>query len=81
MGSGKTTFKKTEVARIVAGVKIAGVLGTFEFQLGEGQVRFHMAGESDVAPSGKVDHGSNPWDRVLKDGKGKPALTVCKKIP
>jgi len=36
MGSGKTTFKKTEVARIVEGVKKSGVRGTFEFQFGKG---------------------------------------------
>jgi hypothetical protein len=80
MGSGRTTFKKTEVARIVAGVKISGVLGTFEFQLGNGLVRFHMIGESGTQPA-KIDDNPNPWDRVLKNGKAKPALTVCKKIP
>jgi hypothetical protein len=80
MGSGKTTFKKTEVARIVAGVKISGALGTFEFQLDSGVVRFHMTGESDAGPA-KIDDSPNPWDKVLKDGKAKPALTLCKKVP
>jgi hypothetical protein len=81
MGSGKTTFKKTEVARIVDGVKMTGVLGTFEFQLTEGRVLFYMSRtESDAGPTAATDK-ANPWDRVLKDGKAKPALTVLKKVP
>ena len=81
MGSGKTTFKKTEVARIVEGVKMTGTLGTFEFQLAEGRVVFHMTGtESDAGPTAVTDK-ANPWDKVLKDGKAKPALTVLKKVP
>ena len=51
MGSGKTTFKKTEVARIVEGVKISGALGTFEFQLNSGVVKFHMTEPIDAPPS------------------------------
>jgi hypothetical protein len=81
MGSGKTTFKKTEVARIVEGVKMTGTLGTFEFQLAEGRVVFHMTStESDAGPTAATDK-ANPWDKVLKDGKAKPALTVLKKVP
>jgi hypothetical protein len=80
MGSGKTTFKKTEVARIVAGVKMTGANGTFEFQLGEGIVVFRM-NESDAGSTAPTDKASNPWDKVLKDGKAKPALTVLKKVP
>jgi hypothetical protein len=79
MGSGKTTFKKTEVARIVEGVKKSGVRGTFEFQLEKGLVRFEMA-ESDSGPA-KIDDKPNPWDKVLNNGKAKPALTLCKKVP
>jgi len=80
MGSGRTTFKKTEVARIVEGVKISGALGTFEFQLDNGVVRFHMMGESTAST---IDAGPAPnvWDRVLPNGKAKPALTVLKKVP
>jgi hypothetical protein len=81
MGSGPTTFKKTEVARIVEGVKRTGALGTFEFQLDSGVVRFHMTGDSGAGPPAKIDDRTNPWDKVLKDGKAKPALTLCKKVP
>ena len=80
MGSGRTRFKKTEIARIIEGVKISGVLGTFEFQLDAGVVRFHMAGESDAGPA-KSNETTNPWDKVLPHGQAKPALTVLKKIP
>ena len=81
MGSGKTRFKKTEVARIVEGVKRTGALGSFEFQLAEGRVVFHMTGtESDAGPTAPTSK-ANPWDKVLKDGKAKPALTVLKKVP
>ena len=83
MGSGRTTFKKTEVARIVEGVKISGALGTFEFQLGEGVVRFHMTGEVASTESATVIDvkPKNVWDEVLPHGKAKPALTLLKKIP
>jgi hypothetical protein len=83
MGSGKTTFKKTEVARIVEGVKMTGARGTFEFQLADGIVVFHMTGNEsdDAGPLDTSNKASNPWDKVLKDGKAKPALTVLKKIP
>jgi hypothetical protein len=80
MGSGKTTFKKTEVARIVEGVKITGALGTFEFQLNSGVVRFHMTGEPFVVTA-VASSAPNPWDKVLPNGKAKPALTVLKKVP
>ena len=80
MGSGKTTFKKTEVARIVEGVKISGALGTFEFQLNSGVVKFHMTGESIDAPP-SASSPPNPWDKVLSNGQAKPALTVLKKVP
>ena len=80
MGSGPTKFKKTEVARIVEGVKMTGARGSFEFQLTEGVVMFHMTGdESDAGPT-PTDKAPNPWDKVL-DGKAKPALTVLKKVP
>jgi hypothetical protein len=78
MGSGKTTFKKSEVARIVEGVKVSGALGTFEFQLNSGV--FHMTGQSVVATA-VASSAANPWDKVLPNGKAKPALTVLKKIP
>jgi len=82
MGSGKTRFKKTEIARIVEGVKMTGARGTFEFQLGEGIVVFHLTGnEPDAGPTAPTDKASNPWDKVLKNGKAKPALTVLKKVP
>jgi hypothetical protein len=82
MGSGRTRFKKNEVARIVGGVKMTGASGTFEFQLEEGRVVFHMTGtESDAGTTAPTDKASNPWDKVLKDGKAKPALTVLKKVP
>jgi hypothetical protein len=82
MGSGRTRFKKTEVARIVEGVKMTGALGFFEFRLAEGRVVFHMTGtESDTGPTASTDKASNPWDKVLKDGQAKPALTVLKKVP
>jgi hypothetical protein len=80
MSSGPTTFKKTEVARIVAGVKISGALGTFEFQLGSGVVRFHMAGGPEAGPA-KIDETPNVWDEVLPNGKAQPALTIVKKVP
>jgi hypothetical protein len=81
VGSGKTTFKKTEIARIVEGVKMTGARGTFEFQLAEGIVIFHMTGnETDAGPPAPTDKAANPWDKVLKDGKAKPALTVLKKL-
>jgi hypothetical protein len=80
MGRGRTTFRKTEVARIVEGVKISGALGTFEFHLDAGLVRFHLTGESGAGPL-ETDESPNPWDKVLKDGKTKPALTLCKKVP
>ena len=80
MGSGRTTFKKTEVARIVEGVKISGALGTFEFQLNSGVVKFHMMGESIDAPP-SASSPPNPWDKVLPNGQAKPALTVLKKVP
>jgi len=37
-----------------------------------------MAGESDSGPA-KIDDKPNPWDKVLKNGKAKPALTFVKK--
>jgi len=80
MGSGKTTFKKREVARIVEGIKKAGARGTFEFQLAEGIVIFHMTGDETDAGPAPTDKAPNPWDKVL-DGKAKPALTVLKKVP
>ena len=80
MGSSTTRFKKTEVARIVEGVTLAGVKGTFEFQLDQGIVRFHMGcepGSESTIPATKP----TVWDEVLNHGQGKPALTVCKKVP
>lgn len=81
MGSGKTTFKKTEVARIVEGVKMTGARGTFEFQLADGVVIFRMTGDETDAGPIPTDKAPNPWDKVLKDGQAKPALTVLKKVP
>jgi hypothetical protein len=80
MGSGTTKFKKTEVARIVEGVKMTGALGTFEFQLADGVVRFYMTGETTISPPVMTVKPS-VWDKVLPDGKAKPALTICKKVP
>jgi hypothetical protein len=80
VGRGKTTFEKTEIARIVEGVKKSGALGTFEFQLDDGLVRFQMTGKSEAGPA-EIEKSSNPWDKVLKNGKAKPALTLCKKVP
>jgi hypothetical protein len=76
MGSGPTTFKKTEVARIVEGVKRTGAVGTFEFQLGSGVVRFHMIGDSGGGLPAKIDDRPNPWDKVLKKQKENRGLSV-----
>jgi hypothetical protein len=81
MGSGITRFKKTEVARIVEGVKKSGALGTFEFQLSTGIVRFHMTGEVASESASYLDAKPNVWDEVLPNGKAKPALTLLKKVP
>ena len=80
MTRGKTTFKKTEVARIVEGVKKSGAHGTFEFLLDHSLVKFHMTCKSE-AGSAEIDESKNPWDKVLKNGEAKPQLTVCKKVP
>jgi hypothetical protein len=58
---------------------MTGALGTFEFLLDAGLIRFHMGGESAPEPTA-TDKAPNPWDKVL-DGKSKPALTVLKKVP
>jgi hypothetical protein len=81
MGSGPTKFKKTEVARIVKGVRMTGAFGTFEFHLANGVVRFHMTGDADAGLPAEGDESPNPWDKVLKNGKAKSALTLCKKVP
>jgi hypothetical protein len=81
-GRGKTSFKQSQVKRIVKGVEASGAKGTFEFHLQDEVVKFHMTGESDaVGRPAKVDASSNPWDEVLKNGKAKPALTLLKKVP
>jgi hypothetical protein len=80
MGSGPTRFKKREIARIIEGVKATGARGTFEFQLDVGVIKFHMGAESGPG-SVLTDESPNPWDKVLHDGKTKPALTVLKKVP
>jgi hypothetical protein len=79
MGNGRTTFKKTEVARIVEGVKNSGAVGTFEFQLASGVVRFFMTGEAAAVPS-VASVKPNSWDEVLHRGKAKPDLTLLKKV-
>jgi hypothetical protein len=76
MGRGPTRFKKNEVARIIEGVRKTGAVGTFEFNLAVGTIRFHITGESADEP----DAPSNPWDRVLRHGKAKSALAVLKKV-
>lgn len=85
MGSGRTTFKKTEVARIVEGVKNSGALGVFEFQLNSGVVRFHLTGSGAVNELVETPvinaKPTNVWDEVLPHGKAKSALTLLKKIP
>jgi hypothetical protein len=75
----KTTFRQRQVTRIVNGIKASKATGTFEFLLDDDLVRFRLAGESDapVKPAEKV----NPWDKVLKNGKAKPPLTLLKKVP
>jgi hypothetical protein len=80
MGSGPTRFRKREVARIVEGIKMSGAVGTFEFQLAEGVVIFHMTGGESCPGPTPTDKPPNPWDKVL-DGKSKLALTVLKKVP
>jgi hypothetical protein len=75
----KTTFRKRQITRIVKGIKASKATGTFEFHLDDDLVRFHLAGESD-APV-KAAEKVNPWDKVLKNGKAKPALTLLKKVP
>ena len=83
MGSGKTTFKKTVVARIVDGIKASKANGIIEFELATGVIKFYIAGEieGDGQLSVNAKNVVNPWDKVLKNGKAKPALTVIKKVP
>ncbi|WP_164939279.1 hypothetical protein [Bradyrhizobium zhanjiangense] len=81
MGSGVTKFKKREIARIVEGVKETGALGTFEFNLDAGIIKFHMSGEPPPAASASPREKPNEWDRVLPHGKAKPSLAVLKKVP
>ena len=80
MGRSPTRFKKNEVARIIEGVRKTGAVGTFEFNLVVGTVRFHMIGESSGEPDASSNGPMNPWDRVLRHGKAKPALAVLKKV-
>jgi hypothetical protein len=82
MGSGTTKFKKTEITRIVSGVAASKAEGTLEFQLALGLIKFHMSSGTDaVGPADDGKQAVNPWDKVLKNGKAKPALTVVKKVP
>ena len=81
MGSGKTTFKKTEITRIVAGVAASQAKGTLEFQLTSGVIRFHMSDESAVKTIDAVVEKPNIWDTVLKNGQAKSTLTLVKEIP
>jgi hypothetical protein len=81
MSRGRTTFKKTEVTRIVGGVAASKAKGTLEFQLSSGVIRFHMLDDSAIKTIDAVDAKPNVWDKVLKNGKAKPALTVVKKVP
>ncbi len=78
MGRGKTTFKKTEVTRIMDGVAASKAKGTLEFQLASGVIRWQP---DSVGPTGDGKNAVNPWDRVLKNGKAKPTLVVHKKVP
>jgi hypothetical protein len=80
---GKTTFQKRQVTRIVKGISASKATGTIEFLLNEDVVKFHLTGESGATATAtdKVAEKVNPWDQVLKDGKAKPALTLCKKVP
>jgi hypothetical protein len=64
MGSGTIKFKKTEVARIIEGIKMSGARGTIEFQLQEGIVKFVMAGESESGPAAAPSQAANEWDTV-----------------
>jgi hypothetical protein len=75
----KTTFRKRQITRIVSGIKASKATGTLEFLLDDDLVRFRLTGESDepIKAAEKV----NPWDKVLKNGKAKPALTLLKKVP
>jgi hypothetical protein len=78
MGSGKTLVKQRAVTRVIKGILAAKIKGDIEVDLATGVVRFRPTGESDAGPA-KTAGKPNPWDKVLKDGKAKPALTLCKK--
>jgi hypothetical protein len=78
MGTGKTTFKKTEVTRIMDAIAASKAKGTLEFQLASGVIRWQP---DSVAPAGDGKDVVNPWDKVLKNGKAKPTLVVQKKVP
>jgi hypothetical protein len=71
----KTTFRQRQITRIVKGIKASKATGTLEFLLNDDLVRFRLTGESNadapIMAAGKV----NPSDKVLKNGKAKPALT------
>jgi hypothetical protein len=76
MGRGPTTFKKTEITRIMDGLAASKAKGSVEFRLASGVIRWQP---DSVGPT--AENAVNPWDKVLKNGKAKPALTVVKKVP
>ncbi len=80
MGRGKTIVKQRAVTRVVKGILATKIKGEIEVHLETGVVKFRPTGESDAGPAKTADK-PNPWDKVLKDGKAKPALTLCKKVP
>jgi hypothetical protein len=80
MGRGTTTFKKTEVTRILDGVAASKAKGTIEFQLSSGVIRFHMSDATAIKTIDAAAAKPNVWDKVLKNGQAKPALTVVKKV-
>jgi hypothetical protein len=79
----KTTFRQRQVTRIVNGINASKATGTIEFLLSEDVVKFHLTGESSARElaAHQVTEKVNPWDKVLKNGKAEPALTVIKKVP
>jgi hypothetical protein len=81
MGSGKTLVKKTAVTRVIKGILATKIPGDIEVNLETGVIKFHPTGDPVKAESAKISDSPNPWDKVLKDGKAKPALTLLKKVP
>jgi hypothetical protein len=77
----KTTFKQRQITRIVNGINASKATGTIEFLLNDDVVKFHLTGQSGAVAPAKAAEKVNPWDKVLKNGKAKPVLTILKKVP